>query len=121
MNSAITKAVIVGLAVSSLLVGCNVKPSEPRTSGGRWGLSGKVLRTLAVNPDDPAEIAAATAGEAARINYRYRLEVLAAYYNQVGNANKYNWAMDEQDNLRTAQTFEWFGLPKIEPPAGESL
>ncbi len=114
MKREIIKIVLAGVAVFSLPVGCNSKPSEPRVKG-------KLVRILAVSRNNPAELAAATSVEAARVNYDYRLKVLKSYYYKVGNMDKYNWARDEADNLKTAQTFQWEGLPKIEPPQGESL
>ena len=115
MKRAITATIVSSVLLSLLLTGCNVKPAEPRAE------KGKVLKLLVVDPENPAEQAAATGVEAARINYLYRLNVLKSYYRKIGNMDKYNWTRDEIDNLDTAQTFTWGGLPEIIPPKGESL
>ena len=109
-------AAAVGLSLTAgLLTGCNVKPYPPRTEGH------ETPKVLSVNQSDTTELAAVTAVEQTRINYEYRLEVLQGYYYRVGNMDKYNWARDELDNLRTAQTFQWQGIPAIHPPEGESV
>jgi len=108
--------VVAGLMVACVLAGCNWKPSPPKVKW--WGGRTKVL---SVNPTDEAEITAATAVQAARINYDYRLEVLQAYYLSVGNEDKYRWATRERENLRTTHKFEWAGLHDILAPKGESV
>jgi len=99
----------------SLLPGCDLPSAPPTTPKGNR------VQTLQVTPSDSAEQQAASELEAARINYRYRLEVLRAYYNKVGNADKYRWTGNEIDNLDQAWTFSFGGLAEIKPPAGESL
>ena len=108
--------VVAGLVVACVLAGCNLKPSPPKL---KWW--GGHMKVLSVNPTDEAEITAATAVEAARINYDYRLKVLQTYYLSVGNEDKYKWATRERENLRTTHTFEWVGLHEILAPKGESV
>ena len=97
------------------LVGCDRPPSPPSTANN------KVPSNLTVVPGDQGELAAVTKAETARVNYRYRLTVLQAYYVQTGNMDKAAWAERETENLDDAQTFQWSGIPEIIPPKGESL
>jgi len=97
------------------LCGCDRKPPPPKTEQGR------VLSVLAVDPNDQQEQQAVTALESARVNYKFRLEVLLAYYEKVGNMDKRNWALRELKNLSEAQTFTWANIPEVLPPQRESL
>lgn len=108
--------IIAGLFASVLSpVGCNAPPPPPITS------EGETIKVLAVSPTERTELQAATDLEAARVNYRYRLEVMNAYYDKVGNMDKLIWTRREIRNLDRVQTFKWEGLPHIELPSGESL
>jgi len=107
--------VVWAAAACAVLAGCNFKPAPPRAPNGT------VPEILVVDRSNPAAVEAVTALRAARVNYRYRLEVLRSYYDRVGNADKYQWATDELENLTSAQTFTWANVPDVEPPAGESV
>ena len=113
-------ALLLVLAGCLLSAGCVIdgKPSPVRT-GFKGGL--KVIDTLAVSPGDEAEVAAVTAAEVARVQYRYRLTVLRGYCNSIGDADRYNWSGKELENLDEAQWFTWTGIPEVLPPEGESL
>lgn len=104
---------IVGLLI--LHAGCDRPPQPPKNA------EGDRIEVLSVAPSDPAELQAASALEAARIGYRYRLQVLQGYYENVGNMDKLIWARREMKNLDQAQTFTWSGLPDITTPKGESV
>ena len=104
------------LAACAAVVGCDMKPGKVST---RWYR--RSIKTLAVTPGDAAEVAAVTAVEKARVQYRYRLTVLKGYYDKVGNADRYTWVSNELKNLDEAQWFTWTGAPQIVPPSGESL
>lgn len=110
------------LASGLLLAGCgegtpglDIKAPPPSTAD--WRVPDK----LAVPPGSDEELAVVTAAEKARVNYRYRLTVLQDYYKLHGNMDKLRWAENEIDNLEKAYTFTWEGVPKIQPPIGESL
>jgi hypothetical protein len=100
---------------SFVVWGCDRPPAPPKNPQGRR------IKMLSVSPAQREELKAATAAEAARINYRYRLQVLSGYYDRVGNVDKRIWTERETKNLDTAWTFVWDGLPEITRPAGESI
>ena len=104
-----------GMFSIMLSAGCDRPPSPPKNE------EGDSIKVLSVAIDDAAEQEAATALETARVNYRYRLYVLHAYYEKVGNMDKRNWARRELKNIDNIQTFQWAGLPIVEQPPGESL
>jgi len=106
------------LAACLVSAGCDSKPA-PIRQGLRQGL--RVIDKLAVSPGDAAELAAVTAAEVARVQYRYRLTVLRGYCNSIGDADRYNWSGKELANLDQAQWFKWIGIAEVLPPAGESL
>jgi TolA-binding protein len=114
MKSTLARLLFVASLMYSL-TGCSGPPQPPRTADD------KLPTTLGVTPGDAAEVAAATAAESARVNYRYRLTVLNSYYVQTGNMDKSRWAQREMENIDKAQTFQWSGIPEITPPVGESL
>ena len=58
----------LAFAALIVLIGCDTKPSAPRTADG------KVFDVLTVSPGDQAEQTAVTAAETSRINYEYRPE-----------------------------------------------
>ena len=111
-RSAWIAVLAVGLV---FLPACDWKPRAPKNA------EGDRIDVLTVSPSQPEELKAAAETEAAKMDYRYRLEVLQAYYDRIGNIDKYLWATKEIENLRKAWTFEFGGLPPITPPAGESL
>jgi TolA-binding protein len=114
MNSTLVRMTLGALLLSIVaLVGCDTKESAPTPS------SFQRLEYLTMSSDDERE--AVTAVEVARTDYKYRLEVLQAYYNRVGNIDRYNWASNELANLQEAQVFRWRGIPEVRPPAGETL
>lgn len=102
-------------AAVTVLSGCDRLPAPPANAAGDR------VKVLMISPMATGEIKAAANVEAAKMNYRYRLDVLKAYYDKVGNADKYLWAGRELKNLQDAWTFTFAGLPPIKPPAGESL
>jgi len=95
--------------------GIDLAPAPPRTAN--WRLPDK----LAVAQGNNEELTAVTDSEKARVNYRYRLVVLRDYYRATGSMDKLRWAERELGNLDNAYTFTWEGIPRIEPPPGESL
>ena len=115
MRTVTAWATVLGCCACWLTAGCDAKPGPIRTEGGQ------IIKLLSVDPDDSAELAAATAMEKARINYHYRLNVLQGYYEQVGVIERYKAAGDELENLQEAQWFEWDGIPEVLPPEGESV
>jgi len=109
------KALCLGLICGLLLPGCDVKQGPPNVDLGDGP------NVLKVPVSEPAELEAATALEAARVNYDYRLRVLEGYYAGVGYGDKLTWARREMENLRGVQAFTFKGLPEVTPPEGESL
>jgi hypothetical protein len=113
-------ALLLALAGCVLLAGCPIDAKkDPMRKGFKEGF--KVIDTLAVSPGDAAEVAAVTAAEVARVQYRYRLTILRGYCNSIGDADRYNWSGKELENLDDAQWFTWTGIPEVLPPKGESL
>jgi tetratricopeptide (TPR) repeat protein len=94
--------------------GCDTKPEPPQAPGG-----GDV-KFIEVDTQDTAEYQTVGEMEAARLNYRFRLKVLEAYYEKTGNLDKLRWTQRELKNLDEAQTFDWKGVV-VEPPSGESV
>ncbi|MGC9453471.1 MAG: tetratricopeptide repeat protein [Phycisphaerae bacterium] len=113
MSRILCSAFVASLVAVSL--GCDKPPSPPKTEDG------KVVETVAVSQNDPAEIKAVTDYQAAKVYYEFRLEVLRNYYERVGNVDKWRWARRELENLLNAQAFEWTGADDVLPPEGESL
>jgi len=101
--------------MAAVLTGCDNPPTPPKTA------SGGSINVLTVSPQEPMETELATRLETARVNYRYRLGVLEAYYTDIGYADNMKAAQRELRNLNTAQAFNWQGLPQVLPPEGESL
>jgi len=95
-------------------LGCNSKPAPPRTAN--W----ERVKLVSIAEGNATELAAVKAVETARVNYRYRLEVLKNYLLKVGKLDKFNCAEREIKNLDEVQTFRWDGIEVI-PPAGESI
>ncbi len=101
------------LGMSLLLpAGCNLRPSGPKTTAG------KKVRSVAVNPADPAEGEAAKKLLAAEMRYGHALKTLRAYYVKVGAYDKRECADRELENLEKARTWEFEGAARApEPPA----
>jgi len=115
MNKALPWTAI-WLAACVGLSGCDTPPAAPKVK------EPGSANVLTVMPDDSQEVNAVTAMETARVNYKYRLEVLEGRFLKVGDADKLNWARQELKGLQQAQTFQWDGLPEILPPeAGENI
>ena len=112
MRTAMQMCTILTLGVALALAGCNAKPSTPKT---KW--YGKSIKTLAVDPGNAAEVAAASKAEAARLQYRKSLTTLLDYYNSIGNVQKALWASREIKNLDEAQEFTWVGISAASQPA----
>jgi hypothetical protein len=104
-----------GLLAAIIATGCDSLPSPPRTADGQ-----RVTR-LDLSQADPAECAAAVELTEARQSYRYRLNVLADYYEQVGDLGKLRWARTEAGALSEAWTFDFGGLGDIAQPGGEPV
>ena len=115
MTKNIAWSAVLGILVCGLTAGCNWRPKPPKAEDG------KVLTSLAVHPENAAELTAVTAAEEARVNYHYRLVVLKGYYVKTGDMDKRKWTDEELENLADTHTFTWEGLPEISPPQGESL
>jgi len=106
---------VLGVLASLVPAGCDSKPRPPVTADG------KTVDRLVLS-GDPKEEELVIALETARVNYQYRLEVIRAYYQNIGNIDKLQWSRQEMENLRTAQVFRWEGLKaQVFPPQGESV
>ena len=115
MRRRLPVAVCMLFLVCCAVGGCNALPAPPRQN---WL---EPVRFLDIPPGQEAERTLATSLEAARINYRFRLSVLQAYYERIGNLDKYKWAQRELKNLDSAQTFTWRGLHTVVAPAGQAV
>ncbi|MCE5327949.1 MAG: hypothetical protein LLG01_16195 [Planctomycetaceae bacterium] len=102
---------LVGAVI--FLCGCGDRPPAPP----RQNIVSMPLKAMTVAADNPRERAAATAVEAARLEYNSRLTKLRDYYQQFGNLVKLEWANRELANLAQVRPWEWAGLPSILPPA----
>lgn len=108
-------AVAIACVVVSAISGCGAGlPKPPKTAEGRR------VEVLSLDRTDVEEVAAVKSAESARLNYKYRLEILEAYYSRVGNVDKLVWARREIANLARAQTFTWED-PVVALPEGELL
>lgn len=104
------------LAAALLLAGgCDVGPAAARTA------MGAKIRSLAVNPTDPAEAQAADRLVRAQADYRLALNVLRAAYVNSGSYLKQEWTQSELKNLQQAQSWQFEGLAPPDQPAGESV
>ncbi len=115
MTRKTTWTLIAALIMCGIGAGCDSKPSQIQNS------KGDAIKVVTVGPANKAELNAVTESEKARINYRFRTNILKAYYDSIGDADRYLWASKELENLDEAMWFDWAGLPEIIPPAGESL
>lgn len=114
MNAKSILLTCLGLGVLMAPLGCDAPP-DPLTTE-----SGQEVKVLSVDPEDGEELQAVKEAEAARVAYRYRLEVLEAFYRDRADLTKLNWARAEMKNLNQAQWFDWEGVEAV-PPAGESI
>jgi TolA-binding protein len=114
MNRFLAGSIALICGAVGLLAGCDNPPDPIRTP------EGKPVEAISVQAADPAEVAAVTAAEAARADYKYRLGVLRDYYFKVGNLDKMNEAENERKNLDQAQYFRFLGVEVTAPP-GQSL
>ena len=113
MDRTFVRMTVLASLASFLVAGCDSKPGVPVTASGRQPES--------ITVNSASERDAATTLESARVNYRYRLEVLQSYYNHVGNAARYQWTVQEIQNLDEAQQFRWRGVAEVVAPTGESI
>jgi tetratricopeptide (TPR) repeat protein len=113
MKRTTTLAAAAALSACCWTGGCNDTPKLPKAPDG------KELTVLAVDAADPAEQAAVEAAENARVNYRYRIQILERYYKLRGHLLKLRWARRELENLEQAQPFTFEGV-EMQPPPPES-
>jgi len=109
------RLLFAAIPVFVVITGCDRPPAPPKTADEEH------VKVISIAPSERGELQAAAAVEAAKVNYRYRLQVLQGYYDKVGNMDKLIWTQREMKNLDQVQTFAWEGLPDITPPIGESL
>jgi tetratricopeptide (TPR) repeat protein len=100
--------------VNNLYNGIDTPPDPTPTA------MGGPVKSLAAGPGKEI-FDAVKAAEAARANYRYRIDILSGYYNRIGNADKYNDTQMETKNLQTAQWFRWEGLDTVVLARGENV
>ncbi len=105
----------IACVVVSVISGCGAGLPEPLKTP-----EGQRVEVLSLDRTDVEELAAVKAVESARFNYKYRLEILEAYYSRVGNVDKLVWARREIANLAGAQNFTWENQ-EVVLPEGESL
>ena len=113
MNRSLVSWMAMIVCGSWLLGGCDNPPGPICTPDGT------AIKSVAVQ-DDPLEVAAVTAAERARADYRQSLKVLEGYYTRVGNKDKLDDATGELKNLDQAQYFNFVGI-NVTPRAGESI
>lgn len=110
----ISLAALSAMAFAITGFGCDRPAPVVRDSLGR------PITELGVTPQDPPIYEAVQKAENARVNYRYRLEVLNSYYLRTGNFDKRIWAEREIANLDQAQWFKWQGIQQV-PAPGETI
>jgi len=114
MTRSSARTVLAVLIASWVLAGCDKPPEPPRTADR------KKVEVVSIAPGNADELETVVAFEKARVNYGYRLDVLAGYYERIGDMDKLRWARREQENLANVQAFRWDGV-EVLPPAGESV
>jgi len=85
--------------------GCNVRPDTPSV---KWYESS--IKVLDLDAGDPKEATLVADVETARRNYLNAIEALAAFYEEIGDLQKTQWAKRELMNLEKVQEFTWGGL-----------
>ncbi|KPK79907.1 MAG: hypothetical protein AMJ81_12635 [Phycisphaerae bacterium SM23_33] len=113
--AAIAGGWILAGMVLMLVAGCDAPPPPPRAANG------KLIDTLAVNPWDPAEAAAASKFLAAEVQYKHALNVLSAYYVEIGAYDKQQWVGSEIKNLSQVRPWRLEGVPAPTEPAPQSV
>jgi len=104
------------LASAALLAGgCDLRPAGPITA------SGEKIRSMAVNPADPAEAEVASNMRQAEAAYDHALNVLRAHYLKAGIYAKREWAQRELKNLQRARTWQIEGLDPLPQPGSGSI
>lgn len=104
--------VIVALLAGTMLAGCNLPPDTPTMPGGQ-----KLTAMESGAANDPVLFQAIKDAESARVNYKYRVQILQGFYNRIGNFDKHKDATLELKNIDRAQYFKWVGLEVSEPGA----
>ena len=115
MKRRLFAAAVFGAFGLSLVIGCEMRPSPPRTEDGN------VPDVLYVRAGDDAERAAVIATEKARVNYKYGLEVLKEHLVLRGQLDQHEWATRELENLAESVTFRWGNIPEPPAPKGEDV
>ena len=98
-----------------MIGGCDAPVSRATTADG------KIVDTVAVNPDNDGEITAVAALKAAHAKYDNALSVLRAYYEKTGALDEQTWAGRELENLKDAQAFSFEGVAVVTEPSTQSL
>ena len=106
MHARVTLATLLVGALTAGL-GCDMKPLPPLTSSITPG-----------NSEETAQMQKVADTQAA---YKYRLQVLDAWYTRQGNHLKQDWARNESKNLREAQTFAFKGVTPAPVEQGPTL
>ncbi|MBS3820235.1 MAG: hypothetical protein GVY16_05695 [Planctomycetes bacterium] len=88
---------IVLLLAGLLLTACNDRPDMPR----RGFLKGSI-KTLQVDPANAEEARRAARAKAAFLRYELALSDLEAFYDRIGDIQKYQWVRKEMKNLHEA-------------------
>ncbi len=104
-----------------VFIGCNNTPPDVVNEKPGMPPADDWSTPKSIMVDDPEEKAAVTEMEKDRANYKYCLQVLAAYYHKFGNLDKETWADSEYKNLCEAKVFQWENVPEIVMPSGESV
>jgi len=99
----------------AFVIGCDLPVPAPTTADGR------PVKSVVVNPADPAELAAAEALLSAEAEYGHALNVLGSFYTRTGAYDKGIWAGRERKNLREAMPWRYEGLPAAVQPPAQSL
>ena len=102
-------------AAALMVGGCDAPLSRATTADG------ETVDTVAVNPDDDAEITAVAALKDAHAKYDNALSVLRAYYEKTGALDEQTWAGRELENLKDAQAFSFEGVAVVTEPPTQSL